>query len=185
MEITVEKILQAAPQTNKLRVKSFVNVFNEWSDKFGINTPKRIVHFLAQCWHESGALKYTKELASGQAYEGRKDLGNTQKGDGIRFKGRGYMQLTGRANYKAYQDSGFCVGDLMNHPEWLEQSPGNLKSAMWFWWKNGLNQLADDCHFVIIRQCACGLSCLSGRSIILLLWIAGMRRYMVSSRERC
>src|SRR5512134_1807593 len=67
-----------------------------------INTPLRIAHFLAQLGHESGDLRYSEELASGIAYEGRLDLGNTQPGDGMRFKGRGLIQLTGRANYTRY-----------------------------------------------------------------------------------
>ena len=67
-----------------------------------INTPLRQAHFLAQLGHESGSLRYTSELASGTAYEGRADLGNTQPGDGPRFKGRGLIQITGRANYTSY-----------------------------------------------------------------------------------
>jgi putative chitinase len=70
-----------------------------------ITTPLRQAHFLAQLGHESGELRYTEELASGDAYEGRRDLGNTVPGDGRRFKGRGLIQLTGRANYQAYGDA--------------------------------------------------------------------------------
>ena len=67
-----------------------------------INTPLRRVHFLAQIGHESAELTYSEEIASGRAYEGRRDLGNTQLGDGVRFKGRGLIQVTGRANYGEY-----------------------------------------------------------------------------------
>ena len=143
MKLTVQQLRRAVPQTYWLRAAEFVSVFNEWQDKFEINTPVRVAHFLAQVFHESGCLNYVEEIASGAQYEGRKDLGNTQPGDGRKYKGRGVIQVTGRANYKAYQNSGFCVGDLMSHPEWLAKSPGHTKSAMWFWWKNGLNRLAD------------------------------------------
>ncbi len=61
----------------------------------------------------------------------------------MRFKGRGFIQITGRANYQAYANSGYCVGDLMSHPEWLCESPGNQKASMWFWKTKGLNALAD------------------------------------------
>lgn len=143
MKITVSQLMRAVPSTNRQRAEEFVKVFNEWADDFGISTPVRVAHFLAQCWHESGCLRYLEELASGKAYEWRADLGNTQKGDGVRFKGRGIIQITGRANYQAYAKSGFCVGDLMSHPEWLAKSPGAYKSAMWFWWKNSLSAIAD------------------------------------------
>ena len=110
---------------------------------FGINTPLRAAHYIAQVAHETGELRWLEELASGQQYEGRKDLGNTRPGDGRRFKGRGYLQTTGRANYQRYASSKYCVGDLMRHPEWLAKQPGCQKSAMWFWQSRGLNELAD------------------------------------------
>lgn len=69
---------------------------------YQINTPLRTAHLLAQIGHESMSLLYTEEIASGAAYEGRKDLGNVEKGDGMRFKGRGLIQLTGRNNYQSY-----------------------------------------------------------------------------------
>ena len=70
--------------------------------RYDINTPLRQVHFLAQIGHESGELRFREEVASGVAYENRRDLGNTQPGDGPRYKGRGLIQLTGRANYAEY-----------------------------------------------------------------------------------
>jgi putative chitinase len=110
-----------------------------------INTPRRQAHFLAQVGHESGELQFTEEIASGEAYEGRVDLGNTHAGDGPRFKGRGLIQLTGRSNYQAY---GTAIGvDLVNNDNWLRVSTDpNLAVdvACWFWDRNGLNALADN-----------------------------------------
>lgn len=143
MKINKPQLLRAVPNLYKIMVDDFVKTFNEWSDTFGINTPLRAVHYLAQVFHESAALRYTEEIASGKAYEGREDLGNIQKDDGIKFKGRGFIQITGRANYQAYANSEYCVGDLMKHPEWLSKSPGNQKASMWFWKTKGLNELAD------------------------------------------
>ncbi|MDR6159639.1 putative chitinase [Chryseobacterium sp. SLBN-27] len=120
-------------------------------DRFSINTPSRILNFLAQLGHESGGLFYTEELASGSAYEGRKDLGNIQKGDGVKFKGRGLIQITGRANYKA---ASLALGtDFITNPTFLGgknvtkcndiQLKNAAESAGWFWSSRNLNALAD------------------------------------------
>lgn len=107
----------------------------------GITTPFRIAAFVAQVAHESGGFQYLEELASGQAYEGRADLGNTQPGDGVRFKGRGYIQLTGRANYAAAsKDLGL---DLIAQPSLAAEPDVAARLATWFWTKKGLNQIAD------------------------------------------
>lgn len=139
-ETQVRGVMPNAPQD---RIRAFVKCFDEWSDTFGIDTKQRAAHFLSQVAHESAEMKYLEEIASGRQYEGRKDLGNTRPGDGMRFKGRGLLQLTGRANYQAYADSEYCVGDLMSHPEWLAKFPDALKSAMWYWKKRNLNRFAD------------------------------------------
>lgn len=152
MKITQAQLLRAVPTLNKARMADFVDSFNKYSDTFGITTTLRAVHYLAQVFHESFKLYYTEEIASGANYEGRKDLGNIYKGDGVRFKGRGFLQITGRANYKAYAESGYCVGDLMRHPEWLAQSPGNQKASMWFWKTHGLNELADHDDILAITK---------------------------------
>ena len=147
MQITREQLMNAVPalKTNSgyVRTDEFVASFNMWAIPYGIDTPKRMVHYLAQVMHESGALRYSEEIASGKQYEGRKDLGNTEPGDGVLFKGRGYIQLTGRGNYQAYKDSDLCLVDVIEHPERVAQFPHNQMSSMWFWQRNKLNETAD------------------------------------------
>jgi putative chitinase len=110
------------------------------AESFGITNDLRLAHFLAQCAHESGSWKYRVELASGKAYEGRKDLGNTQPGDGVRFKGRGYIQLTGRVNYGKF--SQFIGEDCVAKPE-LVADKYPLSSAAFFFNKNKLWAICD------------------------------------------
>ncbi len=109
-----------------------------------ITTPLRRAHFLAQVGHESGELRYTEELASGTAYNGRGDLGNTQPGDGPRFKGRGLIQLTGRANYIAFGKScgqDFCAAPAETR---IATEPAlAVQAAVWFWQTHNLNAIAD------------------------------------------
>ena len=113
------------------------------------NSP-RLIHFLAQLAHESGNFRYMEEIASGAAYEGRKDLGNTQPGDGKRFKGRGPIQLTGRANYRRYgQQLGI---DFENNPAIVAIPSVGLLVACKFWSDNGLNELADKDDVVSITK---------------------------------
>lgn len=110
----------------------------------------RLIHFLAQLAHESGNFRYMEEIASGAAYEGRKDLGNTQPGDGVRFKGRGPIQLTGRANYRRYgQQLGI---DLENNPQIVALPSMGLMVACKFWSDNGLNVLADKDDMVAVTR---------------------------------
>lgn len=101
----------------------------------------RLAHFMAQLVHESGHFKYMEEIASGAAYEGRRDLGNTVAGDGKRFKGRGPIQLTGRANYRKF---GRRIGiDLENHPEIAAIPSIGLHTALEYWKDRNLNAYAD------------------------------------------
>lgn len=118
--------------------------YNTLLNKNGINSKLRTVHFFAQIAHESGGFKYLKELGNKSyfdKYEGRKDLGNTQSGDGFKFKGRGYIQITGRANYTELSKD--LDIDFVNNPELLEQEVNAMVSALWFWNKRNLNKYAD------------------------------------------
>jgi putative chitinase len=108
---------------------------------FEINTSQRKRHFLAQIAHESGGLKWLKELASGDDYEGRSDLGNTQPGDGRRFKGSGAIQLTGRSNYQSFanhvKDPKVMEGCNYVAEHWP------MSSAGYWWYLNNMNRLCD------------------------------------------
>lgn len=112
--------------------------------RFGINTPLRVAHFLAQVAHESMTGRYMEEIASGRAYEGRKDLGNVMTGDGVRFKGRGLIQLTGRTNYGAYSQAMYGDDRALRDPGMVAKLPDAALAAGWFWgpYKN-LNRFAD------------------------------------------
>lgn len=125
-------------------VKIYLNLLNTALPKYQINTALRTAHFLAQVGHESMSFVYTQELATGAAYEGRKDLGNTQEGDGVRFKGRGLMQLTGRDNYASYGK--YINIDLFKPGN--EKIPATtpkyaLDVSLWFWNNRNLNKYAD------------------------------------------
>lgn len=147
MKVTRQQLLGIVTWNEK--VASYLHYINAWADTFEINTPLRISHFLAQCLHETCGLRYMTELGK-EAYFKKyeqgtlgKRLGNCIKGDGYKYRGRGLLMTTGRANYNAYQKSGYCKGDIVSNPELLEQPCGAVKSAMWYWWKKGLNVLAD------------------------------------------
>jgi putative chitinase len=145
--MTLDQLKIIAPLASK--ADKYLPMLNDTMTRYEINTPLRQAHFLAQVLHESGALLYTRELATGSAYEGRKDLGNIQVGDGAKFKGRGFIQLTGRANYIAY---GKYIGkDLTIDPE-LVATVYPADVAGWFWKTRNLSALADKDDFVGITK---------------------------------
>jgi len=126
-------------------VEEITRSLNATAEMFLIDSPLRLSHFLGQVLHESGCFRYNEEIwgntPAQKTYEGRKSLGNTKKGDGYRFRGRGYIQLTGRANYTTFaKDSGI---DVVLKPDLVSQAPLNMMSAGWFWNKRRLNRFAD------------------------------------------
>lgn len=148
--VTVEQLRRIMPHCPEERAGRFCEPLNEAMSAYEINTPARQAAFIAQLAHESGELRYVQEIASGAAYEGRKNLGNTQRGDGVRFKGRGLIQITGRANYKA---CGLGLDkDLLTSPALLETPALACLSAAWFWDTRKLNALADEARFVDITK---------------------------------
>lgn len=142
-----------------------IDDLNRCLTRFEINTPNRIRHFIAQISHESGGGKWMKELASGDAYEGRKDLGNTQPGDGRRFKGSGFLQLTGRANYSAFSK-------YMNNPRIMDGvdyvALNYPATSGGFWWMNNkMNALCDTNPTVeqVTRRVNGGLNGIADRKV--------------------
>lgn len=124
------------------RNKELIGLMLELMPSIKISTVTRIASYLAQVGHESGRLKYLEEIASGRAYEGRTDLGNVHKGDGVRYKGRGLIMVTGRYNYRR---CGEWLGiDLESQPQLLSEPEWAVKSSLWFWDTHDLNAYADN-----------------------------------------
>lgn len=119
-------------------------------EAFDITSRLRIAHFLAQTCHESAGFRTTEEFASGQAYEGRADLGNNRPGDGPRYKGRGLLQLTGRSNYRTF--GGLLGIDLEADPERAAEPVLSLRIACEFWRRKAINLLCDADDVVAVTR---------------------------------
>ena len=163
--ITASDLHAILPHATGGNIDRFWQPLNDAMDEFSINTPTRQAAFIAQIGHESGSLRYVRELATGGAYEGRVDLGNVESGDGIKFKGRGLIQITGRVNYVA---CGLALGeDLIETPELLELPGLAARSAGWFWKTHNCNELADAGNFQkLTKRINGGLNGLADRMAI-------------------
>jgi len=166
--------------------------------KFGINTPERLAHFLGQCHHESGGFKFTTENTNysdvglkkrfskyfkdkdiskyarnpekiaNLVYANRMGNGNEASGDGFRFRGRGYIQLTGKNNYKTFDK--FVDDDIVLNPD-LVATKHPLLSAAWFWDVNDLNEICDkgvnkSTIFAVTKKVNGGIKGLEERSVL-------------------
>jgi len=148
--LTDDEFRQIMPNCPAQKRADYLPYIQQAMQEFEITSYLRETAFLAQLAHESAELRYMEEIASGAAYEGRANLGNTQPGDGKRFKGRGPIQLTGRANYKRYGD---LLGlDLINNPTTAATKEVGFRIAGQFWKLNGLNELADQQEFKAITK---------------------------------
>jgi predicted chitinase len=143
MAIRIDAALlkKIAIHPNEIVINSLPAPLSKHMTAYGIDTPLRAAHFLAQACHESAHFRVLHEYASGSAYEGRKDLGNVYAGDGKRYKGRGIFQLTGRANYRAYGK--LLSLDLENNPELAANPENSVRIACEYWKQKGLNGWAD------------------------------------------
>lgn len=159
MSITAPQLLQILPNAGK-QAGVFVPGINATMGKYAIITRLRMAAFIAQIGHESGQLRYVRELG-GDTYLAKYDtgrlaqrLGNTPEadGDGQKYRGRGLIQVTGRANYQACSEALFGDSRLLNTPELLEQPVYAAMSAGWYWQRAGLNSLADKGDFLAITK---------------------------------
>lgn len=175
MPITRQQLSQVFQNAGP-RAGVFISALNAAIARYQITSPKRMAAFLAQIGHESGELRYVRELGSDQ-YLSKYDtgtlalrLGNTPQadGDGQKYRGRGLIQITGRRNYLTCSQALFGDDRLLRQPELLEQPQWACESAAWFWQSNGLNELADKDQFnTITRRINGGLNGLEDR---LQLW---------------
>lgn len=150
MNLTKQQLRLMLPYAKEYNIDKYLGPINDTLTMFEINTPKRIAAFIAQLAHESGSFRYHEEIADGHAYEGRKDLGNIEKGDGKKFKGRGLIQLTGRTNYESF---GKFVGvDFTIMPSLVAQPKYSALAAGWFWNRSKLNSYADKDDFKTITK---------------------------------
>lgn len=184
MTLTVEQV-QAGTGATLARAQAWQPHLNLACALFLIDSPQRLAAFLAQIGHESGRLVYVREIwgptAAQKRYEGRRDLGNIQIGDGKRYMGRGLIQTTGRTNYCATRDGlrGFIqeVPDFEASPQLLEHPDMAALSAAWYWYSRGLNALADAGDFKSITlKINGGLNGLADRQA---LYDAGKRALVV------
>lgn len=143
MKLTVEHLHKITGDTrNTARKEALAAFLNGTAARFSnVMDQHRLAIFLSQIMHESGNLRYVKEVwgptAAQSRYEGRADLGNTQKGDGKRFMGRDVIQVTGRANHRALtawcRKMGIATPDFEAHPEALEDPKWLGLGALWYW----------------------------------------------------
>ena len=148
--VSLEEVQQLAPGVDRATLAEYLPHLNAAMLEHGITSDARKAAFLAQLGHESDGFNTLEEYASGANYEWRSDLGNVFAGDGRRFKGRGPIQITGRANYKEY---GQKIGvDLIANPELAATAEHGFDIAGQYWADNGLNELADEGRFDTITR---------------------------------
>jgi predicted chitinase len=151
--LTVQLLCEIVPTLNSSSAARLIGAINQAMQAGNITTPGREAAFLAQIAHETGGFRWFRELGSEayfQRYEGRTDLGNRQPGDGARFCGRGFIQITGRANYER---AGNALGvDLVGQPRLAETPEVGARIAAWYWQSRDLNAGADRADFITITR---------------------------------
>lgn len=153
LAVTHERLWRLAPTANAAIIVGIAERFDKQGRDYGVTTRLRICHFLAQAAQETDGFR-TLEEYGGRAYfnryEGRRDLGNTQTGDGARYHGRGIFQLTGRANYRRF---GHMLGiDLEAGPDRAKEPAVALSVAFAYWRERGIEAAADADDVVAVTR---------------------------------
>lgn len=144
MILTIDQLQRIAPYCKQGNAAIYAPLLTIYMDKYLIDTKTRMAPFIANLAHESSSFNRTLEMASGAEYENNKMLGNTEPGDGVKFKGRGLIQITGRSMYLSCSRALFGNDSLLEDPSPLEKPDAATQSACWFWAIiKGLNQVAD------------------------------------------
>ncbi|MBT2275873.1 hypothetical protein J7E69_31275 [Rhodococcus enclensis] len=133
--------MEIVPELSQQQAQEYIGPLNKAMRESDINTPQRKAAFIATLAVESDRFQTFEEYASGADYEGRPDLGNSQPGDGVKYKGRGAIQITGRDNYT--QMSHDLGVDFVNHPELASTPEYAFATAAWFWTSHDVNSQAD------------------------------------------
>jgi putative chitinase len=149
-QVTANVLIAICPNLSPARAAEIARYLNPAMAEAGIKTNLAKAAFLAQLAQESAGFTAMEEFASGADYEGRADLGNTQPGDGVRFKGRGFIQITGRANYGS---AGRALGlDLIGNPALAATTENAARIAAWYWQTRNINAPADAGDFVRVTR---------------------------------
>jgi|SRR5882672_2461730 len=146
MIITTDILKAIAPGSKKSNYKHLDGLalwMNHWFPLYEIDTKGEVCHILAQLAHESDSFNAMEEYASGKAYEGRKDLGNTRPGDGVKFKGRGPLQVTGKVNYSLMGVKAGTPLKFILNPQLLATPEWGIWSACIFWTEKGLLDISN------------------------------------------
>jgi putative chitinase len=149
--ITLDQLAAIAGRAANENMRSVLLGLDRRGRDAGLDLPHRLAHFIGQLAHESGAFAHDREVwgptPAQRRYEGRRDLGNTQPGDGSRFRGRGPIQVTGRANYLQFtawaRRFDPKAPDFTATPDALNTDPWEGLSPIWYWETRGLNSYAD------------------------------------------
>lgn len=166
--IALDQLRAIAPRADSVIAPALIDPLNKWLPYYAIDTGVpgnlRVPHFFGQAAEETDGFKTLHEYASGREYEGRRDLGNTHPGDGVRYKGRGIFDLTGRANYREY--GGYIGVDLEANPELAAEPDNAVRLACEYWNRHGLSPLADaDNILAITRRINGGTNGLNDRKL--------------------